>query len=504
MAKVSLPDWPWQTVRRLAEARGVRVWPVGGVVRDLLLGRPVHDWDFVVDRGALRLARAVADALGGAYYPLDVERDTGRVVLAPEDGTRLDLDFSLVRGDSLEIDLLARDFTINALAADGTGAVVDVTGGLDDLRGGRIRAVSDQTFQDDPLRLLRAVRVEAELGFAIEPQTATWMRRDAPLLVQPSAERVRDEFVRVLALPGAAALLQRLDEFGLLSHVVPELQPLKGVEQSPPHRHEVWRHTLETVDALEGIIAATTGREIESPALADVPAVAWGDLVRTLGQFAGDVAAHLAVEVSGGRDRALVLRLAALLHDVGKAGTQSRGEDGLIHFYNHELVGAQVAAARARELRFSRDEVERVRTIVGAHMRPAHLARADVLTRRAIYRFFRTTSCGGVDVVLLCLADHLATWGPNLREERWARRLEVAQMLLTHWFERYDETVCPPSLISGDDLMAELGLESGPKVGRLLRALQEAQAAGEVRTRDEALALLRRISAGRGGSPDDE
>jgi poly(A) polymerase len=155
-----------------------------------------------------------------------------------------------------------------------------------------------------------------------------------------------------------------------------------------------------------------------------------------------------------------------------------------------------VAAARLRELRFSHDEVERVRTIVGAHMRPAHLACVDELTRRAIYRFFRATSCGGVDAVLLSLADRLATWGPNLQEARWARRLEVAETLLTHWFDRYAETVEPPLLLTGGDLMAELGLEPGPRIGRLLRTLQEAQAAGEVQTRAEALALVRRIAKG--------
>jgi poly(A) polymerase len=491
---ISLPDWPWRIVRRLAEERGARVWPVGGAVRDALLGRPLRDWDFVADRGAMKLARAAADALGGAYYPLDEERDTGRAVLVGEDGVRLYLDFAALRGDSLEIDLLARDFTINALAFDETGALTDVTGGLADLEDGCVRAVSDQAFQDDPLRLLRAVRIEAELGFEIEPQTAAWMRRDVALLTEPSAERVRDEFMRVLSLPGAAASLRRLDEFGLLVLVLPETESLKGVEQSPPHRHDVWRHTLETVGVLEGVVAVVTG-QVE-PTLADVPSVAWGDLARALGQFAGSVAAHLAVEVSGGRDRAQLLKLAALFHDVGKPETQSEGDDGRIHFHNHELVGAQVAAARLRELRFSRDEVERVRTIVGAHMRPAHLACVDELTRRAIYRFFRATSCGGVDAVLLSLADRLATWGPNLQEARWARRLEVAETLLTHWFDRYAETVEPPLLLTGGDLMAELGLEPGPRIGRLLRTLQEAQAAGEVQTRAEALALVRRIAKG--------
>jgi tRNA nucleotidyltransferase/poly(A) polymerase len=157
-----------------------------------------------------------------------------------------------------------------------------------------------------------------------------------------------------------------------------------------------------------------------------------------------------------------------------------------------------MAATRLRELRFSREEVERVRTIVGAHMRPVHLARANDLTRRAIYRFFRATSCGGVDVVLLSLADHLATWGLNLQEERWARRLEVAETLLTHWFDRYEETVEPPPLLTGSELMVELGLEPGPRIGRLLRTLQESQAAGEVQTREEALALARRSAKGWG------
>jgi len=144
-----------------------------------------------------------------------------------------------------------------------------------------------------------------------------------------------------------------------------------------------------------------------------------------------------------------------------------------------------------------------VRTIVGAHLRPAHLARANDITRRAIYRFFRATSCGGVDVVLLCLADHLATWGPNLQEERWARRLEVAETLLTHWFDRYEETVAPPPLFTGGELMAELGLEPGPRIGRLLRTLQEAQAAGEVQTQEEALALVERIIGDKEKPTDD-
>lgn len=503
MRQVSLPEWPWQAVRRVAGERGVRLWPVGGAVRDALLGRPIHDWDFAVERDALGLARAVADVLGGDFYPLDAERDTGRVILKTESGARLELDFAVLRGATLEADLAARDFTVNALAVDEANAPVDPTGGLADLEARRVRATGERAFHDDPLRLLRAVRVEAELGFAIEPQTAAWIRRDAPLLAQPSAERLRDEFVRLLALPGAAASVQRLDEFGLLVHVIPELEPLKGVEQSPPHALDVWQHTLETVDTLEGILAVACSGDFGRSSRMDAPTAAWGDLARALRQFAGDLCTHLAVEVSGGRDRALLLKLAALLHDVGKPQTRSQDEDGRIHFYNHELVGAQITTSLMRRLRFSQDEVERVRVLVGQHLRPAFLAQGGPLTRRAIYRYFRATSCAGVDVVLLALADYVAIWGPRLEEACWARLLEVAEMLLAHWFERYEETVEPPPLLTGGELMAALGLEPGPQIGRLLRALQEAQAAGEVRTRGEALTLAERIVEGK-GLPDGE
>ncbi len=492
---IPLPEWPLQRIYALAAVRGVRVWSVGGAVRDALLGRPVHDWDFAVDRDALGLARAVADVLGGAYFPLDAERDTGRVILTAANGTRLELDFAVLRGATLEADLRARDFTVNALALDERGTLTDPTGGRADLEARLIRATSNRAFQDDPVRLLRAVRMEAELGFEIEPQTATWIRRDAPLLARPAAERVRDEFVRIVAMDSAAVPLQRLDEFGLLSHVVPELEALKGLTQSPPHRFDVWRHTLVVVDTLERVIAAVTGQEVGPCALADAPRAAWGDLARVLGQFASDVCARLAVEVSGGRDQALLLKLAALLHDIGKPRTWSQDENDRIHFYNHEPVGARMAAARLRTLRFSRDEVERVYVMVRQHLRPSHLARAKRITRRAIYRYFRATDDVGIEVVLLNLADHLATWGPHLQERRWARRLETAETLLTHYFERHAETVAPLPLITGRDLMAELGLAEGPEVGRLLEALREAQAAGEVRTREEALALARQLQS---------
>ncbi len=495
VATTSVPEWPWRIVQRLAEQRSAQVWLVGGAVRDLLLKRPVHDWDFAVDGDALALARTVADALGGAYYRLDAVRGTGRALLTTPDGAQIVLDFARLRGHYLREDLLKRDFTINAMAIDTRDLLLDPTDGKSDLEAGCVRAVGDQAFRDDPLRLLRAVRVAGELGFVIDPDTLDWIRRDASLVAQPAPERVREELMRLIGLPLAGGSLELLDRLGLLPGVIPELALLKGLSQSPPHRLDVWRHTLVTVDTLQGLLATLTGRAFPVGGHVDLPAVAWDSLDQALGRFAGDLRAHLSVIVSGGHDRAAVLKVGALLHDVGKAETWERDADGGIHFFDHGPAGARLATVRLRELRFARVAIERVDRMVFAHLRPAHLSRAQEVTRRAVYRYFRALGDVGVDVVVLSLADHLATWGPHLRDERWARRLEVAQTLLWHYFERYRESVAPPPLLTGRDLMVELGLSEGPDLGRLLEAIREAQAAGEVRTRQEALALAR--SSGR-------
>ncbi|MFW6136416.1 MAG: HD domain-containing protein, partial [Chloroflexota bacterium] len=349
-------------------------------------------------------------------------------------------------------------------------------------------------FHDDPVRLLRAPRIEADLGFDTEPRTESWIRRDALLLAGATEERVRDEFARGLAPAGAAGFIRRLDDLGLLVHVIPELDSLKGVTQTAP-RLDVWHHTLNVVEAVERVVATVVGE----PALAssnpwvDAPAVAWGELARRVGQFAGQVQSHLAVTVSADRDRQLLVKLAALLHDLGKPQTRSVGDDGRVHFYGHESEGARTAMRRMRALRFSRDEVGRVGTMVEAHLRPAQLGRAGEVTRRAVYRYFRETGDVGVDTVLLNLGEYLATWGPDLRVERWSRRLSVAEQLLYHYFERRWETVAPELPVDGHDLMEELNLEPGPRIGELLEALREAMAAGDIETQEEALTLARQI-----------
>jgi putative nucleotidyltransferase with HDIG domain len=484
-------------VARWLRREGVEAHLVGGSVRDALLGRSAHafhDLDFAVPADGLALARRLANWLGGAFFPLDAERDTGRAVLTEADGRRLYLDFARWRGESLVADLAYRDFTVNAMALGVTQeenrTVIDPFGGQADLSAGLVRAVSDRSFANDPLRTLRAARLEAEFGFHIEPHTETLLRQAVPALDCVSYERVRDEMVRILDAPGAAAHVRRLDELGLLQAVLPEVVVLKGVTQTPPHSVDIYVHTLRVLEALEGLFA-WLWPDRGYPPLAEEAARAidrlspWRDLLR----------AHLSQRTSGDRMRATLLKLAALLHDIGKPSTRSQDESGGIRFVGHAERGAEIATHALRRLRFSNEEVSLVQAIVAHHRRPFFLSQPDALTRRAIYRFFRDTGAAGLDVILLSRAEHLGTHRDFLDPTEWQRALDLAAKLLESYFHRHQEVVSPPKLISGRDLIAEYGLSPGPDVGDLLERVREAQAEGQITTREEALELVRRILA---------
>ena len=497
-ARSLIPDSPLlRAAIDACAARHTQAWLVGGSVRDAIFSRPIHDFDFAVARDAIGAARAAADRLGAPLYVLDAERDTARVVAHDADGARVFLDFAGLRQPVIEADLEKRDFTINAMAVDlaRPDALIDPHGGRRDIAARLVRAVTGRSLTDDPIRMLRAARLSASLGFEIEPNTAAQIRASATLIRRTSAERVRDELAQIVGRPGLYRNLPHLNELGLLGEVVPELPALRGEAQSPPHHWDVFEHTLRMLDVLEILLSRVAGIESQAaprPFVVTAPEFAWSDLDRALGPMHSVLRTHLEKTLSDDRPAWLTLKWAAIFHDAAKPLTRSVDADGRIHNYEHEDAGAEITAGRMRALRFSNVEVERAAAIVRHHMRPHHLDKSG-LTRRATYRFFRDLGEAGVDVLLHALADHLATHGPDLDPARWLRRLELTRTLLDEYFGRREETVNPPALITGDDVMKALGLKPGPQVGRVLDAVREAQAAGEVRTREEALELGRRV-----------
>jgi len=469
------------------------IYLVGGAVRDMLLNRLSPDLDFVVPSKGISLARRVASALDADFMVLDDERDTGRVIVAGSDGARTFLDFAAYRGNTLEEDLRARDFTINAIAFDlRAQTIIDPLNGASDLRARTIRACSPTSLSDDPVRILRAVRQAAAFEFRIEPDARKEMKQAAKLLPHVSPERQRDELFKMLEGRKPDTSMRALEMLGVFPYLLPELSALKGVEQSAPHIYNVWEHTLSVLMHLESILSALApGYNADH-----TNDLFTGLLTLRIGRFREQFAAHFAKSLNADRSVRAALFFAALYHDVEKPATRSVDDAGRVRFFDHDVKGAEVAAGRARVFNLSNDELERIRKIIAIHMRfhffASRLEREQKEpSRKAIYRFFREAGEAGIDLVLLGLADLRGMRGSTLTQETWAAALDIARILLENYWEKPGEIVAPPRLLDGNELMKELNLEPGRIIGQLLEAIREGQATGKVESREQALDLAR-------------
>ena len=487
MRRITVAPDQRQLLARLTaffDARGAPVHATGGFLRDALLGLTPRDLDLAVAGDSLAVGRALADELGAHFFALDEGRGHVRIVLPDGD---VAIDLTPVPG-TIDDDLRRRDFTIDALgaslsqAAAGAVEVIDPTGGLADLEARLVRATSEEALRADQLRPLRGARIAAQLGFEIEPSTREMISRLAAPVAEAAPERQRDELMRMLAAPRAATGIRLLDDLGLLSAVLPELDVTRGVEQPKEHHHDVFGHSIAALEALDALLADEPPADGRSDRL-------WRELWGALEWWDGGHEYFREPVVAGTLRRALV-KLCGLLHDIGKPATKTFEESGRMRFFGHSDTGAEIAGQLMRRLSFSRRERDIVERMIEAHLRPVQMAQDRAPTKRAVYRYFRATGEAGVDTLFLSLADHLGTVGPNVSWEGFRAHVAVVSHILHLRFVDEDVT-SPPKLVSGNDLMRELGLEPGALLGELLETVREAQAAGEVSTREEALALAR-------------
>ena len=476
--EVALKDETSQVLLRLRELfgqRSIECYLTGGFVRDALMGRATADIDVVVAGKAMELARQVARSLEGTYVPLDEVNEIARVVLP-----QLWLDFSTMRG-SIEEDLALRDFTIDAMSInleeieDPSATIIDPTGGRHDLELGVVRAVSEEAFLSDPARLLRGLRLAAELGFSLDGQTETQIERHHQLITRVAAERVRDELCRLIAPPKAAEWLRLLEELGLLFQIIPELALTKGAQQPKEHFWDVFEHSIQTVAAIEFLLRIEGSAFHDNGILAFVP---WSPTLEE----------HFAQKVAGGHSKKVLLKLAGLLHDIAKPQTRCIDDKGRTRFFGHAREGAGISRDVLARLRFSARERDMVEKMIEHHLRPGQMGE-EMPSHRAIYRYFRDTGDVGIDTIFLNLADHLATRGPDLELDEWGGHVRKLAYVLEERF-REESIVTPPKLISGHDLIDIFGMMPGPKIGEFLEAVREAQAAGEITTREEALSFI--------------
>jgi poly(A) polymerase len=459
--------------------QGVQAYLVGGFVRDVLLGRDTADIDITVDVNVERIAPQIAELLQGKFVLLDEVNRIGRIILKD---WNLDV-ASFV--NKIEDDMARRDFTIDAMAVDlsqlasnyQNAHLIDPFGGRFDLDCGTIRIIANTVFKDDPVRLLRAVRLASELGFTIDRKTEAEISGSAYLIAAVPGEKIREELLRLLNSSHGGRIFDYMDKLGLLTALIPELLPLKGVAQPKEHHWDVFEHSVNTISTIDFILHQGIWECQNEDVLSLVP---WNS----------SLAQYFDQTVSSGSTRRSLLKLAALLHDIAKPQAKAFDENGRMRFLGHPENGATIVESILQRLRFSTKEVKVVSLMVKYHLRPTQMSQDNLPTGRAIYRYFRDVGDVGVDTLYLSLADHLATRGPDLLIPQWAFHTRIVAYVLNEHFKQ-KKAASPVKLIDGNDLVNVFGMKPSARIGELLEAIREAQASGDLTTREEALNYIR-------------
>ena len=392
------------------------------------------------------------------------------------------IDVTALADASLENDLRRRDFTVNAMACRlHDHRLVDILGGRRDIETRRIRMVSENAFVDDPLRLLRAFRFAAALGFTIETDTLAAIRRHGHLVRQPAGERLGTEFIRLLACPSSTEQILAMSESDLLTHLIPEMQPMQDCRQNRHHDFDVYTHTLKAYAALETCLqtadrlSAALGRRYrQAPYRKKTPAI---------------------------------LKYAILLHDIGKPATRQTDAAGEVHFHGHVQRSADLAETVHQRLRLSNEERAQARTIILNHDRPMNLLtahQAQTLHRKGVNRLYRECDPWTPEVLLHALGD---TMGKKQTPDTAVETtLHFIRSLIDDYFHRYRPLAEGRPLVGGRDLMHHFDLQPSPLIGDLLQAIEEERLAGHIASRADAMAhaaaYLARIS--RPASPPED
>lgn len=462
-------------VHSFAGLKKYKLYLVGGILRDALLGREKEnpDFDFAVKRNAIGFGRALAKELRAGFVVLDKGHGACRVV-KKRAGKIYTLDFTDFRGKTLEKDLLHRDFTINAMALELEMAfkkggldnfLIDPYSGKDDLKKKIMRAVHKGAFTEDPLRVLRAFSFSCLLGFEIDKDSLALLKKEKAKLTKVSFERIRDELFKIFAADNTYECFLRLDKLGILKIIFPETLKMRGIGQGPYHHLDVWQHTLETMRQMEFLLREKKNNE--------------------------DIRIFLSETISAERKRKALIKLAAFLHDIGKPAAL-RCIEGKLIFHGHERIGRRMAEEICRRLKLSNDEIASLKTIVLWHLRPGFMADIKELSARAKFRYFRDAGKEAVSILLLSVADQRATKGPLTTRASRMRHEKVVFGLINEYFRQKKEEK-PTRLLNGDDLIRKFKLEPSKLIGSVLSDLEELQAIGKIRSRQEAFQAANRL-----------
>ncbi len=509
------------TILQIAEKNGQEVFLVGGYVRDMLLGvmsdeddgfacpsslrKVSNDYDLVVNGDAIAFSCDLAAAIGGRLIILDQETQTSRIIwqrvfcrqrkaahneqpqgeIPFDKGSSsgvlptsvIDIDITSLKGADIICDLQLRDITINAIAVKLCHGccleqIIDPLNGLDDLKQKRIQLIGRHSIVDDPLRLIRAVRFSARLGFSITTESITIIKNLSHLISTVSIERVVYELMWIMDVEQAHPYISLLDNLGLLQEILPEILLAKNVPQNEFHHLDVWNHMLQTLFCLEDICHR---------------------LQELFPRWHHHIQEYLQEEISQ-TSRLSLLKLSSILHDIGKPSCASM-ENGRLRFLGHDIKGGDMAEVIGIRLKLSAKQTEMLKNMVRHHMRPGYLVENREVSDRAVYRFFKATQQEAVSILLLSLADRYATMGPASSAEEIKKHYELVCYFLDKLYS-HQPSAKPPKLINGHELMDYLCLPPSPLIGKLLQAVEEGVAEGKITDRMGALEYAREQTIG--------
>lgn len=461
---------PFSILIDLSLKTNVQIYLSGGCIRDYLLRRKCNDYDFAIKGDALSFAQQVAKILKGTFVLLEEERGTARVVYKSNQKI-INLDFNNLKAKDIYTDLKRRDFTINAIALHLSFdeiEFIDPNNGLKDIEAKLIRIISDKAFKEDPLRMLRAVRLASELNFTIEKSTLEAIVKLNGLISQTSPERVTNEIYLILSAKNSSFFITLLDNLGLFEQIIPEISFLKRVKQDGYHHLSVWEHSLATLTQLEGIVS---------------------NLKRLFPKWAGEIKRYLDQPISGDHTRCVNLKFISLLHDIGKFGTMKQESSGRIRFIDHEVLGAEISSKIASRLKLSSKEEKMIGLVIRNHMRPGYLVEVPTITNKALHRFFRDMGQEGVSSLLLSLADRYATLGAKTLPKTLHRHYQIISFIIGKFYSP-NPTIIPPKIVKGREIMEHFGLKSGPIIGKLLKEVEEALVDKRIKNKEEALKYI--------------
>lgn len=456
---------PTEYLDKLKKILEGKIFLVGGFVRDSFFERETYDYDIVTEGDPYKLAKDFSKEVNGSLYTLSQEFKIIRVITG-SGKTRTTFDFSKIKGKDIIEDLSYRDFTINAMAIEIHNAdidfdkVIDPYGGLEDIKRRVLKGINKNIFQNDPLRMLRAVRLMADLDLDIDDETLELIRLNSKRIKEVPMERVADEFFKILGCKRAHYYLNLMDKYmHLLNKILPEIEPMKDIGQCKYHVVDSWTHSLHTMRVIEKIIYADGYFE---------------DHLRKAYEE------HTDKVYSNGHSKIQLMKLAALIHDIGKPVARWVDEEGRVRFRGHEISGAEIAAQISERLKLSNKEKEYLCKIVKEHMWPLTLYKTNDVSGKALYDLFKNFGESTLDIILIGLADIISTRQLLNPHEEMGMYKVHAEYLANNYLTRFKRLEDINDIINGNDILEKYEIKDRRQIGEIIDSIKRAIFFGEI------------------------